>query len=61
VRQGVAVARGDLIAASGAGHVEGGDPHLHFGLRRGDEYLDPERYLVAALRADLSQAIRLVS
>ena len=41
VRAGVRVSRGDPIAASGHGHPEVDRPHLHFGARRGEVYLDP--------------------
>lgn len=60
VDEGAAVARGDVIGRSGRGHPNSGRPHLHFGMRRGDDYLDPEPYLVAALRHDYSGVIRLV-
>ncbi|MFY9588692.1 MAG: M23 family metallopeptidase, partial [Actinomycetota bacterium] len=59
VRRGDVVARGQRIAMSGPGHAGATQPHLHFGMRFGDAYLDPEPYLIEGLRRDLSQAIRL--
>ena len=58
-RRGATVRRGDLIGLSGIGHAGSTRPHLHFGMRVGAEYLDPEPYLLDGLRRDLSQAIRL--
>ena len=60
VSKGDVVARGQQVALSGPGHVGATQPHLHFGMRVGDTYLDPEPYLIDGLRRDLSQAIRLV-
>jgi murein DD-endopeptidase MepM/ murein hydrolase activator NlpD len=57
------VVQGEPIALSGLGHPEdvaGGD-HLHFGLRRGDEYLDPEPLLVAGMRRNLWRVVWLAS
>ncbi len=59
VRRGDVVARGQQIARSGPGHAGATQPHLHFGMRVGDTYIDPEPYLIDGLRRDLSQAIRL--
>jgi murein DD-endopeptidase MepM/ murein hydrolase activator NlpD len=41
VRQGAAVRKGDVIAATGHGHPEVPQPHLHFGARIGKTYIDP--------------------
>jgi murein DD-endopeptidase MepM/ murein hydrolase activator NlpD len=58
VKKGETVAQGDPIARSGPGAV-GEDPNLHFGLRSGDEYLDPEPYLLASIRRNLWRVISL--
>jgi hypothetical protein len=59
VSKGDVVARGQQIALSGPGHAGSTEPHLHFGMRTGETYIDPEPYLIDGLRRDLSQAIRL--
>ncbi len=59
VAKGDVVARGQVIALSGPGHAGSTTPHLHFGMRVGDTYIDPEPFLIDGLRRDLSQAIRL--
>jgi murein DD-endopeptidase MepM/ murein hydrolase activator NlpD len=59
VRVGQAVRRGDPIARSGPGHPGVTPPHLHFGMRIGSEYVDPEPFLVASLRHDQSGVLRL--
>ena len=62
VDEGQGVAQGDTIALSGLGHASldaPDEPHLHFGLRRGDEYLDPEPYLIASMRRNLWRVVRL--
>lgn len=41
VRRGEAVRRGAAIGATGAGHPGSGRPHLHFGARVGETYIDP--------------------
>lgn len=41
VARGEEVGRGQVIGATGAGHSGGGPPHLHFGARVGETYLDP--------------------
>ena len=46
VAKGDLVARGEVIAASGAGHPGSQIPHLHFGARFGGEYIDPMLLLV---------------
>ena len=60
VKKGDVVARGQPIAMSGPGHAGSTQPHLHFGARIGDAYIDPEPLLLDGLRRDVSQAIRLV-
>jgi murein DD-endopeptidase MepM/ murein hydrolase activator NlpD len=60
VSRGEIVARGRPIAASGPGHAGSTEPHLHFGARIGEAYIDPEPLLLDGLRRDVSQAIRLV-
>jgi murein DD-endopeptidase MepM/ murein hydrolase activator NlpD len=59
VRKGQSVKRGDRVGNSGIGDGSSPEPHLHFGARIGDEYIDPEPLLVDGLRRDLSQAIHL--
>lgn len=59
VRAREAVAQGAPVARSGPGHDDGTPPHLHFGMRIGDEYIDPEPFLVAGLRRNQSAALRL--
>lgn len=53
VKKGQKVKRGDVIGRSGHGHPELSAPHLHFGARIGDVYIDPmlllERESVAGL------------
>jgi murein DD-endopeptidase MepM/ murein hydrolase activator NlpD len=58
VKKGQAVAQGQLIAKSGPGAV-GEQPNLHFGLRSGTDYLDPEPYLLASIRRNLWRVIWL--
>jgi murein DD-endopeptidase MepM/ murein hydrolase activator NlpD len=45
-RKGDAVRKGDVIAATGHGHPEIPQPHLHFGARIGQTYIDPMLLLV---------------
>ena len=45
VRRGAAVAQGQVIAASGTGHVGDRIPNLHFGVKLNDAYVDPLEYL----------------
>lgn len=59
VTRGATVTRGQPIGLSGPGHAGSTQPHLHFGARIGDTYIDPEPLLLDGLRRDLSQAIRL--
>lgn len=57
VRTGERVARGQVVGAVGNGGPEHEAGGLHFGLRLGDRYLDPERLFEAC---DLTQLVRLV-
>jgi murein DD-endopeptidase MepM/ murein hydrolase activator NlpD len=41
VRRGQSVTRGEVVGSSGAGHPGTGRPHLHFGARIGETYIDP--------------------
>jgi murein DD-endopeptidase MepM/ murein hydrolase activator NlpD len=45
VHRGDTVAQGQVIAASGTGHVGDTIPNLHFGVRLNDAYVDPLDYL----------------
>jgi murein DD-endopeptidase MepM/ murein hydrolase activator NlpD len=45
VRRGDPVIRGQVIARSGIGHADATVPHLHFGVRLNDAYVDPMDYL----------------
>jgi murein DD-endopeptidase MepM/ murein hydrolase activator NlpD len=45
VRRGDTVARGQTIGRSGSGHAGALVPHLHFGVRLDDVYVDPLAYL----------------
>jgi murein DD-endopeptidase MepM/ murein hydrolase activator NlpD len=45
VRRGAVVAAGQVIATSGAGHAGAAIPHLHFGVKLADAYVDPLDYL----------------
>ena len=58
VKKGQAVAQGQLVARSGPG-AAGEQPNLHFGLRSGTDYLDPESYLLASIRRNLWRVIWL--
>lgn len=59
VSAGDQVAQGTPVAVSGFGHGAGAEPALHFGLRRGSEYFDPEPVLVESLRRNRWRVIRL--
>lgn len=61
VKKGAQVAQGALIGRSGAGHDPNDAPELHLGLKRGEEYLDPEVVLVASMRRNLQRVIRLAA
>lgn len=41
VRQGDTVTRGTILGTTGPGHPGVEPPHLHFGAKVGDEYIDP--------------------
>jgi murein DD-endopeptidase MepM/ murein hydrolase activator NlpD len=58
VKKGQTVAQGSRIARSGPG-AAGEDPNLHFGLRSGTDYLDPEPYLLASIRRNIWRVIWL--
>ena len=61
--RGDVVAQGTPVARSGLGHGDAEspeEPHLHFGLREGDLYLDPEPVLLEGFRRDLSRVVALV-
>ena len=58
VKKGQAVTQGQQIAKSGPG-AAGEQPNLHFGLRSGADYLDPEPFLLAAIRRNLWRVIWL--
>jgi murein DD-endopeptidase MepM/ murein hydrolase activator NlpD len=45
VRRGATVTRGEAIGRSGTGHVDEPVPHLHFGVKLADAYVDPLDYL----------------
>ena len=56
VRKGAVVARGQPIARTGWGHPTWPTPHLHFGVKLLDVYVDPMDYLEPA---SVSSFIRL--
>ena len=58
VKKGAVVSQGQTIARSGPG-ATGEQPNLHFGLRSGADYLDPEPYLLASIRRNLWRVIWL--
>jgi len=58
VKKGQVVVQGQPIATSGPG-AAGEQPNLHFGLRSGADYLDPEPYLLASIRRNLWRVIWL--
>jgi len=45
VRRGDVVSQGQSIGRSGTGHAGGAVPHLHFGVKLADVYVDPLEYL----------------
>lgn len=57
VRAGDRVARGEVVGASGSTGPEHEAGGLHFGVRRGDRYLDPQGLFAVC---DLTQLVRLV-
>jgi murein DD-endopeptidase MepM/ murein hydrolase activator NlpD len=58
VKKGQAVVQGQPVARSGPG-AAGEQPNLHFGLRSGTDYLDPEPYLLASIRRNIWRVIWL--
>jgi len=56
VRAGDVVVAGQVVAVSGTGHADTGVPHVHFGVRIDDTYVDPLVYLAPP---DVSSFIRL--
>jgi murein DD-endopeptidase MepM/ murein hydrolase activator NlpD len=56
VRTGDTVTAGQIVALSGTGHTDAPVPHVHFGVRIGDTYVDPLDYLAPA---SVTQYIRL--
>jgi murein DD-endopeptidase MepM/ murein hydrolase activator NlpD len=56
VRTGDRVSAGQVVASSGTGHAATDVPHVHFGVRIGDTYVDPLAYLSPP---DVSAYIRL--
>ena len=58
VKKGQAVAQGHPIAKSGPG-AAGEQPNLHFGLKSGADYLDPEPFLLASIRRNIWRVIWL--
>jgi murein DD-endopeptidase MepM/ murein hydrolase activator NlpD len=58
VKKGQAVRQGLQIGRSGPG-AAGESPNLHFGLRSGTDYLDPEPYLLASIRRNIWRVIWL--
>ncbi|HEY3097193.1 MAG TPA: peptidoglycan DD-metalloendopeptidase family protein [Acidimicrobiia bacterium] len=57
VRTGERVARGQVVGVVGGSGPEHEPGALHFGLRLGDRYVDPQRLLAAC---DLTELVRLV-
>jgi murein DD-endopeptidase MepM/ murein hydrolase activator NlpD len=58
VKKGQLVEQGRLIARSGPG-AAGEDPNLHFGIRSGVNYLDPEPLLLESIRRNVWRVIWL--
>ena len=53
-KKGASVQKGDVIALSGTGHPGSTEPtHLHFGVKRNGDYVDPMLYLGAIDVVDL--------
>jgi hypothetical protein len=57
VRAGDRVTRGQVVGAAGSSGPEHEAGGLHFGVRRGDRYVDPQRLFAVC---DLTQLVRLV-
>jgi hypothetical protein len=57
VRAGDRVARGQVVGAAGSSGPEHESAGLHFGVRLGDRYLDPQRLFGVC---DLTQLVRLI-
>src|SRR6266705_73610 len=57
VRAGDRVARGQVVGTAGSTGPEHDIGGLHFGVRLGDRYVDPERLFSAC---DLTQLVRLI-
>ena len=60
VRKNDVVARGQVIALSGAGHPGSALPHLHFGVKLAGQYADPMTYLSPLSVAGLIRLAPLV-
>jgi murein DD-endopeptidase MepM/ murein hydrolase activator NlpD len=54
VGRGAAVGQGEVIGATGHGHPAVDRPHLHFGARLGEDYLDPMILLGVGPRVHLA-------
>ena len=61
VRAGDDVLQGQAVARSGPGHGGGAPPALHFGIRHGEEYRDPEALLLDAILRHLWSVLRLTA
>jgi murein DD-endopeptidase MepM/ murein hydrolase activator NlpD len=59
VKKGVTVKQGQVVARSGQGDPGSTQPVLHFGIRSGSDYLDPEAILLAAIRRNLWRVVGL--
>jgi len=53
------LAQGEPVGRSGAGHAGSERPELHFGVRQGDDYLDPEPLLLDSIRRNVWRVIAL--
>ena len=61
VKKGQAVKAGDVVALSGRGHPELPEDQLHFGVRLGDNYIDPLTVLGPQSAVDLVRLVPLDS